>query len=58
MTKNDKQIIESFLKAPPVKAEPDPAAARYRVRRATVLTQGCLYYPRSALGVSQPGGIS
>jgi hypothetical protein len=36
MTKDDKQIFQSFLNDPPVRAEPDPAD-RDRFRRVTSL---------------------
>ena len=50
MTDNDK-IIASFLADPPVKPEPNLAAARYSVRRVTDLTQDKLHplgNPRTA----------
>jgi hypothetical protein len=48
MTDKDKQIIESFLSDPPVKAEPSPVAARYRARRAATLTRDSLHCLRNA----------
>jgi hypothetical protein len=58
MTKDDKQIFQSFLNDPPVRAEPDPAD-RDRLRRVTSLktARHCRYLAK-VIRMSELTGIS